>query len=145
MEDQRMNYDPDCIFCKIVAEEIGSIQIYDDASTLAFMDINPIAPGHALVIPKQHWPNLYDMPDEQLGYVSATAKRVATAVRKALAPDGVSLIQANGKGAAQSVFHFHIHIVPRTLGDDLKINWQLKPGDTDEIRSVAERLIQELD
>ena len=139
-----MSFDSECVFCKIVAGEIGSIQVCEDANTLAFMDINPIAYGHTLIIPKQHWQNLYEVPDDQLAQVSATAKRVATAIGKALVPDGVSLVQANGKGAAQSVLHFHVHIIPRTLGDDLKINWKLNPGNPDQIRSAAQRIIREL-
>ena len=137
--------DPDCIFCKIVAQEIPSVRVYEDANTLAFMDINPVASGHTLVIPKQHWPNLFEMPDALLGEVSSTARKVAIGVQKALNPDGVSLVQANGKGAAQSVLHFHIHIIPRTLGDNLKINWKLIPGNMDEIRAVAKRLISAID
>ena len=140
-----MTSDPDCIFCKIVAQEIPSVRVYEDANTLAFMDINPVASGHTLVIPKQHWPNLFEMPDAQLGEVLSTARKVAAGVQKALNPDGVSLVQANGKGAAQSVLHFHIHIIPRTLGDNLKINWKLIPGDMDEIRAVAKRLISAID
>ncbi len=135
-----MRTQSDCIFCKIVADEIGSIPVFEDDHTLAFMDINPVARGHTLIVPKQHWQNLYEMPDEHLGYVSASAKRIAVAVKFALNPDGVSLIQANGQGASQSVLHFHMHIVPRTMGDELKINWQLRPGDLDEIREVAAQL-----
>lgn len=140
-----MSKDPDCIFCKIVAAEISSIRVLEDRHTLAFMDINPIAPGHTLIIPKQHWQNLYEMPDAQLGFVSASTKRIAAAVDKVLSPDGVSLIQANGPGAAQSVQHFHMHIVPRTLGDGLSINWPQRPGHLDEIRSIAEQLCDALE
>ena len=135
-----MNRDPNCIFCKIVAGELPSIRVYEDDHSLVFMDINPVAKGHALVIPKQHWQNLYEIPDEHLGYVVATAKYVAAAVRKTLNPDGVSLTQANGKGAAQSVLHFHFHIVPRTMEDDIKINWELQPGNMDEIQSIADQI-----
>jgi len=139
-----MSFDSECIFCKIVAGEIDSIPVYEDTNSLAFMDINPIAFGHTLIIPKRRWQNLYEVPDDQLAHVSTTAKRIATAINKALAPDGVSLVQANGKGAAQSVMHFHMHIIPRTLGDDLKINWKLNPGNPDQIRSAAQRIIREL-
>ena len=139
-----MYSDPDCIFCKIVTGEIPSIKVYENDDVLAFMDINPVAPGHALVIPKNHWPDLYATPNADLGHVAAGARKVASAVREALKPDGVSIIQANGKGAAQSVMHYHVHIVPRMLGDDLKINWKLVPGDLDEISSVAERIRSQL-
>ena len=140
-----MTSDPDCIFCKIVAQEIPSVRVYEDANTLAFMDINPVASGHTLVIPKQHWPNLFEMPDAILGEVSSTARKVAIGVQKVLNPDGVSLIQANGEGAAQSVPHFHMHIIPRTLGDNLKMNWKLIPGNMDEIQAVAKRLTSAID
>ena len=137
--------DENCIFCRIVSEELPRIEVFEDFHTLAFMDINPIAPGHVLIISKKHSENLYDTPDEQLSHVVASVKRVAKGVRKALNPDGVSLIQANGKGAAQSVLHFHIHVVPRTTGDELKINWDLEPGDMDEICSIAKCIIKELE
>ncbi len=132
--------DANCIFCKIVAGEIPSINVYENQHVLAFMDINPVSTGHVLVIPKGHWRDLFDVPDEQLGFVAASVRKVAYAVKNALSPDGVSITQANGRGAAQSVLHYHVHIVPRTMGDDLKINWELVPGDMEEISSVAERV-----
>lgn len=132
--------DANCIFCKIVAGEIPSIKVYENEHVLAFMDINPVSTGHVLVIPKGHWRDLFDMPDEQLGFVAASVRKVAHSVRAALSPDGVSITQANGRGAAQSVLHYHVHIVPRTMGDDLKINWELVPGNMEEIASVAERI-----
>ena len=139
-----MGSESSCIFCKIVAGEIPSIDVYENEHVLAFMDINPISTGHVLVIPKGHWSDLYTMPDEQLGHVSAIVRKVAIAVRKALNPDGISITQANGKGAAQSVLHYHVHIVPRTIGDELKINWKLVPGDLEEIASVAARIKSQL-
>ncbi len=132
--------DANCIFCKIVAGEIPSINVYENQHVLAFMDINPVSTGHVLVIPKGHWRDLFDMPDEQLGFVAASVRKVAHSVKNALSPDGVSITQANGRGAAQSILHYHVHIVPRTMGDDLKINWELVPGDMEEITSVAERI-----
>ncbi len=136
--------DANCIFCKIVAGQIPSINVYENEHVLAFMDINPVSTGHVLVVPKGHWRDLFDMPDEQLGFVAASVRKVAHSVRNALNPDGVSINQANGKGAAQSVLHYHVHIVPRTMGDDLKINWNLVPGDMEEIASVAEQIKRQL-
>lgn len=133
-----MRTDPDCIFCKIVAGEIPSFKIHEDEQTIAFMDINPASRGHCLIIPKGHWEDLHAVPDELLCAAMKTAQRVAAAVRDALAPDGINLLQANGPGAAQSVFHFHVHVLPRTMGDELKINWGLRPGDMDAIQRVAE-------
>lgn len=135
-----MPTDSECIFCKIIAGEIPCISLWEDQETLAFMDINPANPGHALVIPKQHWQDVYTIPDEAIGAVAATARRIATAVRTALTPDGINLVQANGPGAAQSVFHFHMHVLPRYSGDELKLNWRLKLGDMDQLKPISERI-----
>ncbi|MDE0309533.1 MAG: HIT family protein [Acidiferrobacterales bacterium] len=140
-----MPEDANCIFCGIVAGQIPSIKIYENAQVLAFMDINPVSTGHVLVIPKGHWRDLFDMPDEQLGLVAAAVRKVAQAVKTVLNPDGISITQANGKGAAQSVLHYHVHIVARTMGDELKINWELVAGDMDAIGAVASRIRQQLE
>ena len=108
-----MRTDPDCIFCKIVAGEIPCFKIYEDEATLAFMDINPANEGHVLAIPKAHWEDLHCTPDELLAATIGTAKRVAGALQSLLSPDGINLAQANGEGAAQSVFHFHLHMRPQ--------------------------------
>jgi len=133
-------HDPDCIFCKIVSGQLPCFEIYRDEHTLAFMDINPVNTGHALAITKQHWQDVHTTPDEQLAATISTAKRVAAALQAELAPDGINLAQANGKGAAQSVMHFHMHIVPRRIGDELKLNWDLNPGDMDAIGELAKRI-----
>lgn len=135
-----MATDPNCIFCKIVAGTIPSFKLYEDTATLAFLDINPANPGHALVIPKAHAANLYASEDKDLAAVMATARKVATAIEKTVKPDGLNLVQANGPGAAQSVFHFHLHILPRRLGDELKMNWGLKPGDKAALAALAETI-----
>lgn len=135
-----MRTDRDCIFCKIVAGEIPCFKLYEDSLTLTFMDINPANPGHALVIPKEHWEDIYDIPGDLAGATAETAKRVAEAVNATLAPDGINLVQANGEGAGQSVFHFHMHILPRANGDELKLNWGLNPGDMDDVRAIFERV-----
>ncbi|MBM3537039.1 MAG: HIT family protein [Alphaproteobacteria bacterium] len=129
-----------CIFCKIVAGTIPSYKLYEDAMTLAFLDINPGNPGHALVIPKAHAANLYASADKDLAAVMATVRKVAAAVEKTVSPDGLNLLQANGPGAAQSVFHFHMHILPRRNGDELKMNWGLKPGDKGELAALAVKI-----
>ncbi len=132
--------DANCVFCKIIAGTIPSFKLYEDAATLAFLDINPGNPGHALVIPKAHAANLYASADKDLAAVMATVRKVATAIEKTVKPDGLNLVQANGPGAAQSVFHFHMHILPRRSGDELKMNWGLKPGDKNEIAALAEKI-----
>ncbi|HEX6978416.1 MAG TPA: HIT family protein [Alphaproteobacteria bacterium] len=135
-----MAADPNCVFCKIVAGTIPSFKIYEDAKTIAFLDINPVNPGHTLVIPKAHAPNLMTSDDGDLAAVMATVRRVASAVDKSLSPYGINLLQANGPGAAQSVLHFHMHVIPRVKDDNLMMNWALKAGDKAELAAMAERI-----
>jgi|SRR5579862_2239212 len=135
-----MAADPDCIFCKIVAGQVPSFKLCEDAETLAFMDINPVHDGHCLVIPKAHYPTVFDIAPEAFAAVARVTARVAAAVNAALQSDGLNLIQANGKGAAQSVGHFHMHVLPRHLGDGLLVNWTPKPGDMAHIAEVAARI-----
>ena len=130
----------DCIFCKIVAGTVPCFKLFEDSETLAFMDINPVHDGHALVIPKAHYPTVFDIAPEAIAAAARTAARVARAVNGALRPDGINLIQANGPGAGQSVGHFHFHVLPRRLGDGVAINWEPKPGDMTRIAEVAERI-----
>ena len=135
-----MSSDPNCIFCKIVAGAIPCFKLYEDGETLAFMDINPVHDGHCLVIAKAHYPTLFELPAEAFAAVGRTAIKVAKAVNAAVTPDGLNLIQSNGPGAAQSVPHFHLHILPRWKNDGLVVNWALKPGDRQRIGEVAERI-----
>ena len=135
-----MARDPGCIFCKIVAGEIPSFKLYEDGETVAFMDINPVHDGHCLVIPKRHYPTVFDVAPDAFAAAARTAIKVAKAVNAAIKPDGLNLIQSNGPGAAQSVQHFHLHVLPRRMRDGLAINWGLKPGDSARIAEVAERI-----
>jgi histidine triad (HIT) family protein len=132
--------DDSCIFCKIVAGKIPSFKLCEDEATTAFMDINPVNPGHALAVAKGHWPTVDVIPPDALANVARTAQRVAKAVMRELKPDGVNLVQANGEGAGQSVPHLHIHVMPRRAGDGLILNWQPVPGDMKEIEAVYSRL-----
>ena len=132
--------DANCIFCKIVAGQIPSFKLLEDDKTIAFMDINPVNPGHSLSVAKGHWPMVDTIPTDVLGAVAATAQKVAKAVMSELKPNGVNLLQANGEGAGQSVPHLHIHIMPRVPGDDVNLNWAQKPGDMAAIKAVYERL-----
>jgi histidine triad (HIT) family protein len=132
--------DGNCIFCKIVAGQIPCFKLSEDETTIAFMDINPCNPGHALAVAKGHWPTVDVIPGEVLGNVVRTAQKVAKAVMKELKPVGVNLLQANGEGAGQSVPHLHIHIMPRRTDDGLILNWQPKPGDMKEIEAICNRL-----
>ena len=135
-----MNSVADCIFCRIVAGEIPSFKLLEDDQVLSFMDINPASEGHCLVIPKAHAPSLFEADDESLAAVVTAARRVADAVRRTLDPPGISLTQANGLAAGQSVFHLHFHVIPRRPDDDLLFNWELRPGDMDAIGRLAERI-----
>lgn len=135
-----MHSDPDCIFCKIIAGTIPCHRIFEDDRTLAFMDINPAQPGHALVIPKHHAEDLYSTPEKWLTATIVTAQRVAKAVNAVLKPHGLNLVQANGAGAAQSVFHLHMHVLPRGHDDGLKLNWGLHPGDHADLADLAGRI-----
>lgn len=132
--------DGNCIFCKIVAGQIPCFKLLEDADTIAFMDINPVNPGHALAVAKGHWPTVDVIPPEVLAEVAQTAQKVAKAAFKVLKPHGVNLLQANGEGAGQSVPHLHIHIMPRVKGDDVNLNWEPRPGDMAAIKAVYEKL-----
>jgi histidine triad (HIT) family protein len=140
-----MKTDKDCIFCKIVAGEIPCFKLYEDDQTLAFMDINPFNPGHCLAIPKAHYANAFEIPDAEIAAAAMTARRVAAAVNRALAPDGINLLQANGEAAGQSVHHVHFHIFPRRHGDNASLNWGLVAGDMDEIKANAEKIAAALE
>ena len=135
-----MSRDPDCVFCKIITGEVLSFTLFEDDATFAFMDINPANEGHALVIPKEHAADLYAVSGEAIARTAVTAKRVADAVARTLKPDGLNLVQCNGPAAAQSVMHFHVHVLPRVRNDRLAMNWGLKLGDIDAIGRLAERI-----
>jgi histidine triad (HIT) family protein len=130
----------DCVFCMIRDGKIPSAKVYDDERTLAFMDINPLTRGHCLVVTKAHAATLYDAEVEDLKAAVATAKKVAGALRKALNPDGLNVLQANGAAAFQSVPHFHLHLIPRWTGDGKGFDWKLVPGARDEIMGIADRI-----
>ncbi len=132
--------DADCIFCKIVRGEIPCFKLHEDSHTLAFMDINPVSPGHALVVPKYHSKDLAATPDDWVAKTFAATRRIARAIETTLAPAGINLVQANGPGAKQSVFHLHVHVIPRAMDDGLTMNWELVPGDMDAIGKLAERI-----
>jgi histidine triad (HIT) family protein len=130
----------DCVFCKIRDGQIPSAKIHEDARTLAFMDINPLNPGHCLVVTRTHAPTLFEATVEDLQAAIAAARKVALALRTALQPDGLNMLQANGAAAFQSVPHFHLHLIPRWTGDGKGFDWMLVPGDRDAITRTADRL-----
>ena len=130
----------DCLFCKIVAGDIDAQKIDEDEHTIAFMDINPWTRGHALVIPREHTPNLYEIPDDQLARTSAAAKRLALRMKERLECDGINLINSCEAAAWQTVFHFHVHVIPRYDDDPLQLPTRPQEGDPEEIAKVAEEL-----
>ncbi len=132
-----MSHDPNCIFCKIIAGELPCTKLYEDAATLAFMDINPVSPGHALAIPKGHAKDVFAIDEEAISATVRTARKVARALRAALSPAGINLLQSSGPAAGQSVFHLHFHVIPRHSGDGLRFNWQMVPGDKADIERIA--------
>ncbi len=134
----------ECIFCSIVAGDIPAIKVYEDAGILSFMDINPGNPGHLLVIPKQHYRNIFDIPAETAGKIMGVGAKLAGVIKDVLNPDGLNLFQSSEAAAFQSVFHFHLHLLPRWEGDSLLLPWKPKPGDMDEIRKVAAQLQERL-
>ncbi len=130
----------DCVFCKIRDGVISSVKIYDDERTFAIMDINPLNEGHLLVIPKAHAATIYEVAEEDMGRSAVVAKRIALAVQKALRPDGLNLLQANGAAAFQSVPHYHLHLIPRWTGDGKGFDWTLIKGDPEGIRAAGEKI-----
>src|SRR4029450_3278693 len=135
----------DCLFCAIVAGSIPSETIDSDERTVAFMDINPATPGHALVVPREHAGDLLEGGDEDLRAVNLAAQRLAKRMKDVLGADGINLINACGAAAWQTVFHFHIAVVPRSEDDPLNLPWVPEPGDSDEIAAVAAKLRGEND
>ena len=131
----------DCIFCKIVSNEIPSEQVYEDDRVFAFMDINPLNDGHLLIIPKVHAATIHEIDEADFLAVMSATHKLAAAVKKSLNPDGINLLQLNGKAANQVVPHLHVHIVPRWSGDGLTVSkWNLVPGDMEKVKGVAEQI-----
>jgi histidine triad (HIT) family protein len=132
--------DPDCLFCAIIAGSIPSQTIDSDDRTVAFMDISPATPGHALVVPRVHSADLMEIEEEDLTASVLAAQRLARRMKEVLDADGIDLINACGAAAWQTVFHFHIHVVPRYEDDPLKLPWVPEAGDADEIARIAAKL-----
>ena len=130
----------DCLFCKIAAGELPATVVDEDARTVAFMDINPATRGHALVIPRAHTTDLHEIGKDDLHAVALAAQRLAGRMRARLGAEGVNLINSCGAAAWQTVFHFHMHVVPRYVDDPLELPWVPAPGDMDEIAATGELL-----
>lgn len=135
----------DCVFCRIVAKQIPATVVHEDEHTLAFMDIGQVNPGHVLVAAKAHRENLYALDDIQASAVFRSVARVARAVHAAFAPPGLSVYQANGKPAGQTVFHFHVHLVPRHDGDGMALTWPVKNPPREKLEEYAAKIRGQLD
>ena len=131
----------DCIFCKIANGEIPSKTLYEDEEFRVILDLGPAAKGHALILPKDHYANLYELPDEKAAKVMVLAKKMATQVRDKLNCDGYNLVQNNGEIAGQTVFHFHMHLIPRYEDDGQKIGWVPGEPTQEELEAVKEQII----
>ena len=128
----------DCIFCKIAKGEIPSATLYEDEEFRVILDQGPATKGHALILPKAHYQNLYELPDELAGRAMILAKKIITEMKDVLDCDGYNVVQNNGSAAGQTVFHFHMHLIPRKEGDKARISWTpgtLTPEDKEEILS----------
>ena len=135
-----MSHDPDCIFCKIATGELPSTIVAEDERTISFMDINPATRGHALVIPRAHATDVIEVDADDLAAVALSAQRLAARVKQRLGADGVNLINSCGASAWQTVFHFHVHVIPRYDGDPLRLPWIPAPGDPEQIARASEEL-----
>ena len=130
----------DCIFCGIVAGEVPAQKVDEDEHTVAFMDLNPWTRGHALVIPRRHTPNLYEIDDDELRHTAVAARRLARRMRERLRCDGVNVLNAAEPAAWQTVFHFHLHVIPRYDDDPLELPAHPGEASPDELAEVADEL-----
>jgi histidine triad (HIT) family protein len=132
--------DPDCIFCKIVARELPASIVDEDEATVSFMDVNPATRGHALVVPRRHARDLLSVDPEDLRATTIAAQRLAGLMRERLGAEGINLLNSCGAAAWQTVFHFHLHVIPRYTGDPLRLPWTPAAGDAEEIAAAAQEL-----
>lgn len=129
-----------CIFCKIAAGDIPAATLFEDEDFRVILDLGPASKGHALILPKAHYANLYEMPDELAGKAMILAKKMVTVMTKALDCDGFNVVQNNGESAGQTVFHFHMHLIPRYEGDQVGLTWT--PGTLEA--DVKEEILQKV-
>jgi histidine triad (HIT) family protein len=135
-----MEASDDCLFCGIVAGDVPSQIVDSDDDTVAFMDINPATRGHALVVPRRHSVDLMDVPDDDLANTMAAARRLTRRMDEALRPDGFNILNSCRSAAWQTIFHYHLHVIPRYDDDPLKLPWIPRGADADEIAAVADQI-----
>ena len=133
--------DTNCIFCKIANGEIPSKTLYEDDSFRVILDLGPATKGHALIIPKEHYANLYELPEETAGEVMKLAKRMVVKMTERLECEGFNLVQNNGDLAGQTVFHFHMHMIPRYQADGQKIGWKPQDATQEELEEVKNKIV----
>lgn len=131
----------ECIFCRIVAGDIPCAKVYEDDRVLAFLDINPLMPGHTLLIPKKHAETLFDMTPEEAGACGAALQKVASAVFKGMDAEGLNILQNNYEISGQEIFHVHFHLMPRKTGDGFKVPWPAKKYGPGEMEAVLQRIL----
>ena len=134
----------DCIFCKIAKGEIPSATVYEDDDFRVIMDISPASEGHMIILPKEHAANVYELSDVTASKIYVLAKKLATALKDELDCDGINILQNNGEAAGQTVFHLHMHIIPRYYSDDISIRWNQGKSDTDSLTELAKSIGQRL-
>ena len=134
----------DCIFCKIVRRQAPSSVVYEDEWIMAFMDIRPVSEGHTLVIPKKHFVDVFDTPNDELAAMYVLSKRIALAVKKATGADGITIVQQNGEAAGQDIFHIHVHIIPRFEGKKVPRFSDLEFANRASLDSNASKISKEL-
>ncbi len=139
-----MKRDENCIFCKIVNKQASASIITEDDIIMVFLDIRPLNMGHTLIIPKDHYIDIFDIPENELSQMHKTAKQVSLAVKKATDADGISIIQQNGKAAGQDIFHIHVHVVPRFEGQKLPPFSELREVERAKLEVMAEKIKQQL-
>ena len=132
-----------CIFCKIANGEIPSKTLYEDADCRVILDLGPATEGHALILPKNHYANLFELPEEDAQKVMVVAKKMATKMAEKLNCDGFNLVQNNGETAGQTVFHFHMHLIPRYKGDNQIIGWRPMQASPEELDEVMNKITAE--
>lgn len=135
----------DCIFCKIAKGEIPSATVYEDDDFRVIMDISPASEGHMIILPKEHAANVYELSDATASKIYVLAKKLATALKDELDCDGINILQNNGEAAGQTVFHLHMHIIPRYYSDDISIRWNQGKSDTDSLTELAKSIGQRLE
>ena len=130
----------DCVFCRIVAGQIPSTRVYEDEHALAFMDIGHVNPGHTLVAVKKHAANLFELDETQAAAVARATVKISKAIKAAFQPEGLSVYQANGQAAGQTVFHYHVHLLPRHAGDGMELVWPVKNPPREKLEEYAAKI-----